>query len=85
MDPAGEDGPTALAGNYDIGTEQVHQTRSHSMRLIGLVRESPAITHPESLVVPHRNAAEAIDHGGLGRAELDPFRAIQLHGFVKLF
>jgi hypothetical protein len=25
MDPAGENGPTALAGNYDIGTEQVHQ------------------------------------------------------------
>ena len=26
IDPGGEDGPTALAGNYDIGTEQVHQT-----------------------------------------------------------
>ena len=39
----------------------------------------------ESLVVLQRNAAEAVDHGGLGRAELDPFRAIELHGFVKLF
>jgi hypothetical protein len=26
IDPGGEDGPTALAGNYDIGTEQVHKT-----------------------------------------------------------
>ena len=40
---------------------------------------------PESLVVLHRNVAQAIDHGSLSRAELDPFRAIELHGFVKLF
>jgi len=26
IDLGGEDGPTALAGNYHIGTEQVHQT-----------------------------------------------------------
>jgi hypothetical protein len=26
IDLGGEDGPTALAGNYDIGTEQVDQT-----------------------------------------------------------
>src|ERR1700691_6745454 len=29
--------------------------------------------------------AESVDHRGLGRSKLDPFRAVELHPFVELF